>query len=95
MKDTHLTLRIPTDLADTLTIMADELGVTRSRVVREALEAYTVERRDPTRALGVRADLLAARLTALPALSPAERSGFARDTRATREHLGPVRDPWE
>ena len=95
MKDSHLTLRLPADLARALARWARGRAVPKSQVVREAVARYlapsstTVER--PPR---VTARALAERWAALPQLTPQEASAFEADIQSGRGALPPVRAPW-
>jgi predicted DNA-binding protein len=95
MKESHLTLRLPAELAKALIRKARALGVPKSHMVREAVARYL----EPTeRAADVRlvaARDLAARWKTLPRLTPAEAEGLADDIAAGREALPTVRGAWE
>ncbi len=100
MKDEHLTLRLPRDLARALTRWAREHGVPKSQVVREAVTRYclpatrepaTLETASPT----VTAAAFAVRWAALPRLTPDETTAFEADIDAARRALPGAPDTWE
>lgn len=94
MKDKHLTVRIPADLARALARWAQERGVPKSQVAREAVVRYlapaTLQRVPPFTA-GDLLDLW----PSLPRLTAEEAEAFAEDIAAGRRELPPVRDAWE
>lgn len=93
MKDSHVTLRLSPDLARALARWADERGLSRSHVVREAVATYlTTPSAPPTPDL-TGAELAAA-WTRLPRLDPAEARAFAEDVAEARNAL-PAPSPWE
>jgi len=95
MKDTHLTLRIPEDLARALERAAELRGEAKSLVVREAVARYLTgasAEREATRVVLGRE--LAERWSFLPILSPEERAALADDIDEARSLLPPARDPW-
>ena len=96
MKDDHLTLRLPRDLARALARWARERGVPKSRVVREAVARYLV----PASASPVTPPLvtgaeLAERWARLPRLTPEEAGELSADLAAARRELPKVRNSWE
>lgn len=96
MKDDHLTLRLPGELARTLARWARERGESKSNLVREAVARYLAAPspdREPSRT--VTAADLAARWPGLPRLSPSEASDLAADLARARRDLPPVRELWE
>jgi hypothetical protein len=96
MKDDHLTLRLPHELAQALARWADSHGLPKSHVVREAVAQYVATPSEgavmPSKV--VTAAELAARWSALPRLEPDEARAFEADVAAGRKRLPPVRDPW-
>src|ERR1044071_7386076 len=99
MKDSHLTLRLPAELARMLARKARALGVPRSQMVREAVARYLAgpERTPVTdmQATRLTARALAARWDTLPRLDAEEADAFAADIAAGRDALPVVRSPWE
>lgn len=95
MKDTHITLRLPLELARELAHLARARGVPRSQLVREAvtrqLAAPAAE--DTTRRLT--AQELATRWPHLPRLTPDEAAELAADVDAGRASLPTVATPWD
>ncbi|MFI5208037.1 MAG: CopG family transcriptional regulator [Gemmatimonadales bacterium] len=96
MKDSHLTLRLPRDLARTLARWARTRGVAKSALVREVLAAYLAPAAaaGPSRP-GVTAGELAARWGTLPRLTVLDAAALERDVAAAREALPPPRAPWD
>ncbi len=96
MKDSHLTLRIPADLARALARFARSRGVPKSQVAREAVARYLVPSGPrPERPVGVSAAALAERWKTLPRLTPEEARDFEAELAAARAALPPVRARWE
>ena len=100
MKDEHLTLRLPRDLARALSRWAREHGMPKSQAVREAVTRYcfpdTRETVTPeTTAPTVTAVAFAARWAALPRLAPDETTAFEADIDAARRSLPGAPDAWE
>ena len=97
MKDEHLTVRIPRDLARALARRARERGVPRSHIAREAVLRYLDSAESPASvaARTMSARELAARWGLLPRLTPDEAAGLARDVESARRELPAVRHPWE
>ena len=96
MKDSHLTLRIPAELARALARKAKALGIPKSQMAREAVARYLVPATDdetPTRDVSARA--FAARWRAMPRLEPNDAKDFAADLEESRITLPPIRSPWE
>jgi hypothetical protein len=93
MKDTHLTLRIPTPLADALDAYAAHRGVPRSAVVREAVSSYVIGPA-PVPTTPISGAELARRWAQLPVLGADARRAFAEDIVAARADLAPPIDPW-
>ena len=103
MKDTHLTLRLPRELARALARWARARGVPRSQVVREAVSRYLGTGMaaaapepppSPTPA-GLTARGLAERWAALPRLTPDEAESLERDITSSRAAQPPLRTAWE
>jgi hypothetical protein len=96
MKNSHLTLRLPAELARALARKARALGVPKSQMAREAVARYLLpiagEGR-PERRLSAKE--LARRWSAMPRLSPDEAEAFARDLEVGRDVLPPISSPWE
>lgn len=94
MKDSHLTLRIPAELARALEGLAKRQGVPKSQVVRAAVARYFAPA--PTR--GASATLtareLAARWPELPRLEPREAEALGADIEAGRRALPEPEDRW-
>jgi hypothetical protein len=96
MKDAHLTLRLPDALATELERVADERGVPKSMVVREAVSRYLVE---PTpvatpNTLGASGAELAEFYRNRPRVSPEDAAQYERAIRETLESMPPLDDPW-
>lgn len=94
MKQSHLTLRLPADLARALERWARRRGVPKSLVVREAVARLLSPGSVPA-AAGLTAGELAARWRALPRLGADDAAAFAADVAAARDALPPVVTPWE
>jgi ribbon-helix-helix CopG family protein len=93
MKEEHLTLRLPGELARALARWARAHRVPKSHAVREAVANYLAPPAlDPPR---LTARELASRWRNLPRLSPEEATEFADDIAAARGALPRVRDAWE
>jgi hypothetical protein len=93
MKDSHLTLRLPADLARALARWARARGLPKSEVAREAVARYLAPVEPPVRRLTARE--LAVRWPLLPRLEAVDASGFAEDIARSRKALPPVRTSWE
>lgn len=52
--DTQTTIRLPRQLASALEALAEERGVPKSQLIREALERYLSSNVEPTRVMMVR-----------------------------------------
>ena len=94
MDDAHFSLRLPGDLARTLSRIAESRGVGKSKLVREAVSQYLTggaAREDV-------APLIAADFQkvwdALPHLSVDEAAAFDTDVQQARAALAPPEDPW-
>ena len=95
MKDSHLTLRIPADLARALARWARHRGLPKSQLVREAVARYLAASSAPAERLPqVTARTLAGRWAVLPRLTPEEARDLETDIAAARTGLPPVRTPW-
>lgn len=96
MKESHLTLRLPADLARALVRKARALGVPKSHMVREAVARYlepaSISAADVRH---VSARELAARWKRLPHLTSDEAESFGDDVAAARNKLPAVQNPWE
>lgn len=95
MKESHLTLRLPTDLAKALVRKARALGVPKSHMVREAVARYLEPVARTVDVRHVAAKDLAMRWRTLPRLTADEAEGLADDIAAGREALPAVRSAWE
>ncbi|MGH7700943.1 MAG: ribbon-helix-helix protein, CopG family [Gemmatimonadales bacterium] len=94
----HLTLRLPAELARALARWARIRRVPKSALVREAVARYLAPNPPPvppTRRVTARE--LAALLASLPHLSREQAEVFARDLETARSELARLeqRDPWE
>jgi hypothetical protein len=98
MKDEHLTLRLPRDLARALARWSREHGVPKSQAVREAVARYclpaALETVTPETA-SVTAAAFVARWAALPRLADDEATAFEADIDAARRELPGAPDTWE
>jgi Ribbon-helix-helix protein, copG family len=95
MKDSHLTLRIPADLARALARWAKSRGVPKSQLVREAVARYLAPSSPPAeRPPSVTARTFAGHWASLPRLTPEEACDLETDIAAARAGLPPVRTPW-
>ena len=96
MKPSHLTLRLPADLARALARWARERGVTKSQLAREAVVRYLspsgLAAEQPVSI--VTAAELARRWAFLPRLTPEEAADLAADVLAARRSLPDVPAPW-
>lgn len=92
MKDTHLTLRLPRELARALARWAKDLGLPKSEVAREAVARYLAPA--PAGRMLTAAELAKA-WGSVPRLSPADAEGLGADIAASRRGLPAPRDPWE
>jgi predicted transcriptional regulator len=93
MKNSHLTLRLPADLARALARWARARGVPKSLVVREAVTRYL----NPAAAVTspVTAGELAIKWPLLPRLTREEADSLDADIVAARRELPPLAAPWE
>jgi len=95
MKDSHLTLRLPADLARALARWARNRRLPKSQLVREAVAQYLAPSTAPAeRPPQVTARAFAERWAALPRLTPDEARDLEADLAAARAALPPVRTPW-
>lgn len=95
MKDDHLTLRLPADLARALARAARTRGLPRSQVVREALAGFLHPPATEVASARPVARDVARRWPALPRLLPEEAGDFARDLDASRSQLPALDERWE
>ena len=95
MSDTHLTLRLPADLARALARWARARAVPKSQVVREAVARYLAPADASAGERPLTARDLAARWAALPRLEPDEAATLAADIAAARRDLPPPGTAWE
>ena len=95
MKDSHLTLRLPADLARALARWARARGLPKSEVAREAVARYLAPPAVESPVRRVTARELAALWPALPRLNAAEATAFAEDIDRMRSELPPARVAWE
>lgn len=95
MKDSHLTLRLPEELARALEQAAAARGVAKSSIVREAVSHYLAEAPLKPSRPGMTVDAFIRRWETLPKLSPAEAEAYASDIEVARAELMPLRDSWE
>lgn len=94
MKEAHLTLRLPADLARALARRARDAGVAKSHVVREAVTSYLSGLRAAPRPTMTAAEF-AERWRTIPRLTPGEASALADDITTARNELPPPPTPWE
>jgi hypothetical protein len=96
MKDDHLTLRLPRDLARALARCARERGVPKSQLAREAVASYLAPAGGTPgpSAQAVTAAALAARWPLLPRLTADEAAGLDEDVESARKALPDARPPW-
>lgn len=96
MQESHLTLRLPADLAKALLRKARALGVPKSQMVREAVAVYlepVVAVAAEVRRLSARD--LAARWSTMPRLTADEAASLGSDIAANRKALPAARIAWE
>jgi len=95
MKDSHLTLRLPADLARALARWAHSRGVPKSQLVREAVARYLAPSSAPLeRPPRVTARTFAERWATMPRLTTEEANALEADIAAARATLPAVRAPW-
>lgn len=95
MKDSHLTLRLPADLARALSRLARARGLPRSQVVREALAGFLTPAAAAPASPRRTARDLASRWSGLPRLLPVEAGDLGRDIEASRLQVPPLDERWE
>ena len=95
MKEAHLTLRLPDELARSLELAADARGVAKSMVVREAVAVYLAGRLPRAVVQAARARDLARLWTDTPSLGPEAGDAFAKDIETARDALAPPDNRWE
>jgi hypothetical protein len=95
MKDSHLTLRLPDDLARALTRWARTRGRPKSEVVREAVSRYLAPAPPEPAGRRLAARDLAARWPDLPRLEAGEAAALGEDVARARVALPAVRSSWE
>ena len=95
MKDAHLTLRLPDELARALARLAREQGHAKSHVVREAVARYVTSRAAPPAARIVRARDVAKAWSEMPRLTAAEATEYSKDLSRARKALAPPKSAWE
>ena len=93
MHHSHLTLRLSADLARSLDRWADERGLAKSHLVREAIAAYLAAPPAEVAPALTAADL-AARWSGLPRLGADEARDLARDVASARRSL-PAPRAWD
>lgn len=94
MKDSHLTLRLPDELARALERAAEERGVAKSMLVREAVSQYLAGAPAKPAKPAMTLDEFIKKWESRPKLTPEESEAYAADIEAARAELLPVRDPW-
>jgi predicted transcriptional regulator len=97
MRNSHLTLRLPADLARALARFARGRGASKSQVAREAVARYLAPSSGPLEraaGAGLTARALAERWAELPRLTPEEAGDLEADIAAARAGLPVVRTPW-
>jgi ribbon-helix-helix CopG family protein len=95
MNHTHITLRLPDDLAKSLSRRARARNVPKSQIVREAVANYLIGAPLRPEPRMVTALELAARWPAVPHLTPAEAASMAADIEGGRIALPLPAVPWE
>ena len=96
MKESHLTLRLPTELARALARWAKARGLPKSQVARDAVAQYLAPPPgDHAGAVNFSARDLAERWSTLPRLQPDEADLLAADIAAGRADLPPVTGSWD
>ncbi|MGH7533055.1 MAG: CopG family transcriptional regulator [Gemmatimonadales bacterium] len=93
MVKSHITLRLPADLARVVTDKAREAGVAKSHLVREAVASY-LKGRPSVAPPRITAAELAGRWATFPRLTPSEASDLADDVAAARAALPPPPTSW-
>ena len=96
MKDSHLTLRLPGDLARALSTWAHERRIPKSQVARDAVAAYLSPAPSPGRdGRLLTAGDLAARWKSLAHLNAEAAGALGADIAEGRAALPGVPVPWE
>jgi predicted transcriptional regulator len=96
MKDSHLTLRLPHELARALARWAKARGVPKSLVAREAVTRYLARKPEAGEdRVSVTARQLAARWRTLPHVTPAEAGALETDIAEGRRALPTIASTWE
>jgi hypothetical protein len=95
MKDGHLTLRLPADLARTLARWARDHEIPKSEAVREAVARYLAPAPTAGATPRLTARGLAARWSSLPRLTAEEASDLETDIASGRDAFPAVHPPWE
>jgi len=95
MKNAHLTLRLPDDLAKELERIAEARSIPKSGLVREAVAQYLVAGQQRPEARPLLAGEFARIWEALPHLTIAEAENLDADVRRDRATLLPPDVPWE
>lgn len=94
MEDAHLTLRLPEAVVKELEREAEQRGIPKSRLVREAVASYFVggtRQAEPPQLL---ARDLARQWDELPHLTIDEASALEIDLQQARAAIAPPGDPW-
>ncbi len=94
-KDTHLTLRLPLELARVLERRARDRGVPKSLVAREAVALYLGTAPESAAAPPLTARELAVRWPELPRLGAEDAAAMGSDIAEGRAALPDVRDRWD
>lgn len=94
MNDSHLTLRVPADLATALERLAESRGVPRSGLVREAIANYVIPGRTHAEVTDLRAHDFKLIWDALPHLTVDEAAALDTDLHQARASLLPPDDAW-
>jgi predicted transcriptional regulator len=95
VKDAHLTLRLPDELARALERAAEERGVAKSMLVREAVSQYLAGGPSKPAKPSMTLEEFIEKWESLPTLTPEEAEEYARNIEQARAELLPLRDPWE
>jgi hypothetical protein len=95
MNDTHLNLRLNSDLERAIARRARERGIAKSELVREVIGRHLAPAGPQGIATTLTARALRARWKDLPHLTPAEAVAMAADIAAARAHQPLPSTPWE
>lgn len=95
MKDSHITVRLPAEMAAALARYADARGAGRSQLVREAVADFLIASPAPAVPQGISPRELARRWASLPRLTVAEAAEFASEIESDRSALPPVEAAWD